>query len=296
MIFALLLHGCATLDREDLKASITSEAGQAKALIGPDWPQSNPRLTTSGDLYMRNLDTQIQSLQELNSIKGNDSLLPRLAGLLYHRFQINGRLPDAEQARSLLATAHGRDHGVEVDLLYAEVLMGFHEFSMAADVLASANAANTRELAALQSRIRLATGQQTDPPDLQDRSPTGLANRANVLFDQGQMLAASRLLREAQERYRNTAPYLLSWIHLQQGIFFLRSGDYESARQFFSAARGRLPQYATAVEHLAETEFALGNNRIAAELYRSVAQQTDNPEFYYQLSRVERAEGNLPAV
>jgi len=299
VLFAIgfLTQACVTGEIQMDQARYLAELDEAKTLIGPEWPlPPDVRLTTSGDVYMANLDGLIASLEQQLRRRTDDSLVARLARTRYHRFQITGLLADAEQARSRLSDAYDRTHGPAIDLSYAEVLMGFHEFQLAQEVLQTAlgNGADPDQVLVINDRINRATGAAVSGPV--NGNPVTLVSRANELVDRGQVLGASRLLKEAQGRYSDTAPYVLAWIQVQQGIVFLRYRDYSSARLFFAAARDRLPQYALATEHLAETESALGNHRFAAELYRSVASQTGNPEFMHQRAIIERLLGNDAAA
>ena len=120
--------------------------------------------------------------------------------------------------------------------------------------------------------------------------------RAAELLNQGLLAGATAQLRQAQESYRDSSPLPLAWIHVQQGIAFLRHGEYEQARTFFAAAHERFPQYFLATEHLAETEGLLGNHQRSVELYRQVTVQNDQPGFWYGLAGAESELGNSEAA
>ncbi|MBT8113957.1 MAG: hypothetical protein KJP04_01160, partial [Arenicella sp.] len=264
---------------------------------GPTWPQgSDTWPTTSGSIYVGNLDGQIEAMQRQLRMRPDDDLLNRLARAHYHRFQISGQLDHAVEARSLLSRAYQRNQGGEIALSYAEVLTGFHEYELALEVLASVqqNGADSGRLSTILRAIRRDTElPQGHADEAEQATPAALVGRAQEHVKRGQIVTATRLLKQAQDSYQKTAPYMLAWIHVQQGIIFLRYQDYASARLFFAAAHQRLPQYAVATEHLAETELALGNISAAEDLYRAVAEQTDNPEFYYQLALATRANGKV---
>jgi tetratricopeptide (TPR) repeat protein len=301
IIFCCLVQACASVDRH-ASTAITADSGVigARALIGPQWPQNtSTRLTTSGDIYLANLDSQIAALEQLASRRPSDHFGAQLALAYYHRFQIMGQLHDAEQARSVLQAAAQREHTQIVDLTHVQVLLGFHEFELANATLdcARQHGGNDETVDELQMAVNRATGTNTAPDSLDPSSPgtnptpVVLVTQAADLLERGNAAAASRLLKSAQDRYLDTAPYLLAWIQVQQGIVFLRHRDYAAAATFFGAAHDRFPQFALATEHLAETQLALGNYRLGADLYRSVSEQTGNPEFYYRLAMAERALG-----
>ena len=274
----------------------------ALALVGPAWPaDTRRRATTSGDIYLANLDSQIAALRVRVQRLADDRSLARLALLRYHRFQVLGTLPDAVAARTLLEAARARSHHVAVDLAAAQVLLGFHEFERSQQAVHAAARAGAAPdvIGARQAAIDAATGvtaetaAQTGPAAAE---PATHVLAAADYADRGEPAAASRLLKQAQDDYADTSPYELSWLHVQQGIVFLRYGELEAARRFFAAAHERFPQYALATEHLAEAELALGRPETARRLYARVAEQTDHPEFWYRLSLAERQLGLAAAA
>lgn len=265
---------------------------KAQQLIAADWPVGvEDRATTSGAVYLANLDGQIDVLEARLAGRQDDLLAAHLARLLYHRFQVLGRLEDGETARARLASVVSAGNpGVALD--YARVLIGFHDFELALRVIddAALNGADTGEAEALRRAIAQARGLAAPADSTQDVSPPSaldLVEQAAQWHARGRPDKASALLRLAQDLYADSSPFTLAWIHVQQGIVFLEHGYYESARRFFAAAHERFPQYTLAAEHLAETELALGRPERAAELYQQVAGISGHPEFYHQLARAE---------
>jgi len=304
LFLCCVLQAC-TMDKRPAHGSPNhADLDQARAVVGVDWPQdSAARPTTSGDIYLANLESQIAALQQRLARRSDDISVTRLALARYHRFQVVGLLEDAEKARSLLSTASGRPHSPVVDLAYAEVLLGFHEFTRAYAALetASNNDADSASVARMRRALNRATGHTPSGDEHTTvfteslQTPVALVTQAAQLIERGHAAEATNLLKAAQDSYHDSAPYLLAWIQVQQGIVFLRYRDFATAHIFFAAAHQRFPQYAVATEHLAETELALGNHRIAIDLYRHVATQTGNPEFYYRLASAERALGDFAA-
>jgi len=301
MALCCLMQACTTVNPEgSVTYSAESDIAQARALMGPEWPQGvDTRLTTAGDIYLANLNSQILALELLMAQRPDDRLLAALALNYYHRFQIVGRLDDAEQALALLQSAAEHEHHSDIDIAHFQVLLGFHKFELAAATLERArqNGARPDSVESLERVLNRSTGAArrietslSAFPSSND-SPVQLVTQAAELLERGQAANASVLLKAAQDGYHDTAPYLLAWIQVQQGIVFLRHKDYLSALTFFTAAHERFPQYALATEHLAETRLALGQYRRAANLYREVSAQTGNPEFYYRLAVAERALG-----
>jgi TolA-binding protein len=285
-------------------AKMGDELEQARAMIGPQWPQlTTGRATTSGEIYLENLNGQIESLERRRLVEIDERWIARLALLRYHRFQISGDIEDAEAARKRLSEAWEQGAGTRLAVAYARVLIGFHEFEKADSVLRAAEEAGGQESAVLElrnslARVRGEATAVTGEAESIDESlaPVVLVGMAADLAAHGWPAAASRALKLAQDRYVDTSPYTLAWIHVQQGIIFLDHKDYASARLFFAAAHQRFPGYTLAAEHLAETELALGHFEAAARLYRAVVANSGHPEFYHQLAKAERALGNTASA
>ncbi|NND44118.1 MAG: hypothetical protein HKN58_02255 [Xanthomonadales bacterium] len=300
----ICLAGCASVNMPaDSGDKSQREINAAIGQIGPRWPASPAQLaTTDGEIYLGNLESQIDAIESRPGLIGRTRFQVALAGLYYQRFQIEGRITDAERARELLDEARSSERLTPQDrLVYAQVLLGFHDFDAAAEQLELAaqhgapDAAVATGRAALDRALQLpdrnAGAMEDSPADY-----VASVRRAAALVDRGQPAAASEHLRNAQDLYGDVNPFPLAWIHVQQGIVFLRHGAYEQARTFFVAAHERFPQYFLATEHLAETEGLLGNHARSAELYRVVTAQNDQPGFWHGLAGAEAALGNTEAA
>lgn len=276
------------------------------APVDPSWPlrQADYR-TTSGSIYLGNLDARIEELSRVVAARDLAVHRTALAGSLYHRYRVVGRLEDAEAALRLLDAAVDAEPAVaEHRLMRAIVRSGFHRFDEALqDLDAAAGAgASPESVIKTQREIRLALGDYESLREDFARSSELvedfdlLALRADLRLQQGDPRGANFLYRAAQTQYRDVSPVPLSWLHLQQGIAHLRLGEVTDAKRFFAAAHERLPQYYLATEHLAECETLLGNHAVARDLYTQVIAQTGNPEFVAALAGLERAAGNTVAA
>lgn len=275
---------------------------RAIAEVGPGWPARVDELrTTSGDIYAGNLDGQIRALVDALERTPDPAHQALLARLFYHRFQLAGRLEDALRARLLVAeVTRAPNADPDALLLQAAIESGFHDFEAALAainraVLAGAPAAQVeRALVPVNRALGRPVASDAAPPAPGDYVARVVA--AADALERGRVERATTLLREAQSAYRDVSPFPLAWIHLQQGIVFLRYGALEPARVFFAAAHERLPQYYLATEHLAETELALGHAARAAELYRKVVEQNGQPAFWHGLALAEAELGNQQAA
>jgi tetratricopeptide (TPR) repeat protein len=288
----------------DTPASTPSNAAAATAApdADPTWPLDPQRYrTTSGAIYLGNLDARIEELERVVAHGGTPHHRVALARSLYQRYQVIGRIADAEAAmRVVEASVAASAAPGEAHALHAILLVSFHRFDEAeAALAAAANAgADAEGLRRTRIELQLARGDYAAMRDEFERSAEIaadfhlLAHRADLRLQLGDPAGAAFLYRAAQSTYRDVNPVPLAWLHVQQGIAWLRQGKVAHAREFFAAAHARLPQYYLATEHLAECEARLGRLDEARRLYHAVIAQTGNPEFIAALSGVEREAGN----
>ena len=287
----------------EARATANSAAGVTPVPArAQNWPAGLDDIqTTSGDIYLGNLDARIDALAAANRRNARADLQVSQAGALYHRYRIRGKLADAEHALGLLDAALAQSpRNAEALALRATVLAGFHRFTAAAadlDAVASANPAKAGALAEARREISLATGRYDLLREDFSRStdPQGgfyeIAFRGNLLLQKGDLAGASAQFRRAQALFTDSSPMPLAWLHVQQGIALLRHGRHADAALFFKAAHDRLPGFTLATEHLAETQTQLRNFDVARGLYARVIADTNNPEFIGALAAMERDAG-----
>lgn len=307
-----MLAGCATPSPSskssvDADVAKSAPAGQTAddVMVDPRWPvRVADYRTTSEDIYLANLEGRVSEFKRALALAPSAGLRNAYASALYHRFRVLGRVEDAELALDLLDEAVQEEPEEAMHrLLRAKVRGAFHQFDGAMDDLNRAAPANDEpEIRQSIDEVELALGRYAELKGKLDASlqPTDnfyeLASRADLRLLQGDFAGADVMYRSAQIAYVDTNPVPLAWLHVQRGIAALRYGNYTDARLFFAAAHERMPKYALATEHLAETEAALGHTDASRALYQSVIEQTGNPEFMGALARVERDAGNMEAA
>lgn len=260
--------------------------------------------TTSGAIYLNNVNGRIAALERAVETRGDaPALRMLLANTLQHRGRLLNDTENLEQAlRQVNIVLEREPENANALVTRAGLYAGFHRFQDAlADLDSAARAgAAQQQLDMTRAGVLIALGQIAKAEALAEpwleENLVDLAFQANRRVDEGKLRAADRLFSKAQAVYDKTNPATLAWLHLQHGVAFLRNQKLQRAHEFFTAAHERFPQYYLATEHLAETEYLLGNYERAAELYQQVSQQTDNPVFYAKLAKTERALGNDDAA
>ena len=109
--------------------------------------------------------------------------------------------------------------------------------------------------------------------------------------ERGETAAAEPLFAQSQARYRSVSPFPLALLDFQRGRMWLGQDDPQRARGWFSAAAQRVPAYAPAQGHLAETDAALGVAEAAIARLRPLTVSADDPDYAAQLARILAAVG-----
>lgn len=283
-----------TASQPSATATISSRPGAT--------PRSRAELpTTSGDLALSNLDSQIAGIEKEAARPGGDpGVKARLASLLLLRGQILGRIADYERADELAdAAVKAAPKSAEARQIMAALHALLHRFAAAEQALATALAlgVNPRELEAARAALLEAAGRSEEALALRERdaadhplvaTQVALAVLASRLGQDGR---AARLFVSAQDGYRDTSPFPLAYLYLQEGLAAERRGKLSRARELFEAALERVPGYAPAACHLAGVLASMGQRGRAIAILEDLTKTADDPEPVGQLAVLLRAAG-----
>lgn len=263
------------------------------------YPASQQALpTTAGAIYLANIDSRIDGLIAAGGGKPGNAGTPSLAEVLYHRFQILGRIDDADRALALMERI---EKPTAADLRErASLRSGLHRFDEALADLTQAQVQSEPHEADAKARraIALATGDYARIKDLieQAEQPSPqfgeLVLRANIAAFKGDIAAASVQFLRAQQTINDTDPYPVAWLYAQQGLTLQRFDQCQPAMIFFDAALERLPGYALALDHQGECLLRMHRLDEARTVYQQLIAQTGNPEYLGGLARVEMQAGH----
>lgn len=285
LLVAGCAHNCCTRDNPGSLTSVTPAPAGMRLPEGV-YPASREALpTTSGDIFLTNLDARIDSLVEAGAAEPGSPGVATLAGLLYHRFKVLGRLRDVERALALLDRIQ-RPNAAQLRLR-AQLRAGLHRFDAALADLDRAAAMDGA--AASDQRLRQAVAfakgdyagirEAIEAADQASARFGELVLRGNFAAFKGHLDIASLQFFRAQQTIHDTDPYPLAWLYTQQGITLLRFGQCQQALPYLRAAEARIPGYALARDHRAECLLRLGRLDAARDLYVSLYAQTGNPIF-----------------
>ncbi|WP_299772020.1 tetratricopeptide repeat protein [uncultured Pseudoteredinibacter sp.] len=284
-------------------ASFEKQVSTAANWIGKTWPQDiDHRASTDSNIYIAHLQISIANDEALWRSKPSLALGQRLLAnylLRYQLFQHSRDLLSSDRLAKRMKKMLGakKQASVQFKHLLAKQASMNHRFT-------EAQALFGQEALPLDLSLLIAHAQgdysdlKTLPnclsADVQDSFE--LSNIAERLLMLGRFKEAIECFQLAEYRYQDVNPFVLSWLQTQVGIAFLEADDIPSANTVFRRAYLRFPSYTLAAEHLAETEFLLGNLAEAESLYLAVTKVSDHPLFIAQLAEVQQKLGKHKAA
>lgn len=261
------------------------------------------RPTTGGEIALGNLAAQIDGLERTLRVSGAEiDTTGRLVALLEMRGRFVGRIADYERAEELAeALVVIFPEQSKSLLVRARTRALLHRFGEARSDLArvrqlgGAGAEYDRLLASIDQ----ATGRFAAALAHRDRAaPAGsaleLGARASLHGEQGEIERATRDFAAAHVAWRastDISPFTPAWLEFEEGLLWMRRGEWESARVHLLEATRRLPGYVLAQGHLAEVEAELGESTAAIVRLRAIVSSSDDPDYAHQLARLLLAAG-----
>jgi tetratricopeptide (TPR) repeat protein len=264
-------------------------------------PHADGRQTTSPEIVFGNLSASIEALEILyRSSHWPPARAKELVDLLLMRGEFLSRISDYERAAEIAEAAVGAPSASANDYLArAACRATFHRFRDAERDLdrAADLGADPETILAARATVFDAQGDGDRALEIRRRSATArptilsLGLLAVTLGDRGDLTAAEPLFDRALATYRDVSPIPVAWCHFQRGRLRIEAGQLEPARESLERARRELPQYTTAIVHLAEVEAALGQREAALARLTPVAETSEDPDGAAQLARLLREAG-----
>jgi tetratricopeptide (TPR) repeat protein len=261
------------------------------------------RRTTAGEIALRNLDAEIETLDRLVTARPQDvAAASALADALQTRAVCLGRIADhlrvARLAEEIVQRAPERG---ESYLRRARAHAALHRFADArADLREAARrGAPPAAVLGLRAKVLAEIGEEDKALRLLQRMPAGeddilsLGAAAALHAARGDSAEAQRIYARAVAEYRDVAPYPVAWIYLQQGAAWEVGGRIDRARAFYEASLERLPRYVPALSRLADLEAAAGRPARAVELLRRAIDISDDPDHRARLAALLRSAGRV---
>ncbi|MEO5761067.1 MAG: hypothetical protein ABIR28_02035 [Vicinamibacteria bacterium] len=257
--------------------------------------------TTDPAVAVTNLNSQIERLQGAIADRETPGRARRteLVDLLIMRGQFLGRIADYEAAIELAQETLKLDpKNPAAWIARAKARETFHEFHSALADLDRAAALGAVENARMaRAPIFQAMGRYEEA--LAIRAPVAelyptiasVGAVASILGERGELDAADRAYVRALGLYRDVSPFPVAWLLQQQGMMWMRAGEFDHARRLIQSAIEVLPSYLQAQVHLASVEAALGNAVAARSRLRRFVDTADDPEAAGVLASVEYLAG-----
>jgi tetratricopeptide (TPR) repeat protein len=297
-----------TKDHPLIKTTQSSRQRQARARLRKI-PLTQPlpidvSKTTSCELFLSNLDHKLSALKRRYQRQPTaPQAVVGYASQLYARGQIYGDLDEVAQALKIVETGlKTSPNAVKLRLLRAQIASTLHRVDITRRELNWIRSLFVKPpypqgvtlelIRTIRADLELETGQNVAAHlskmerEYQSLSFDGFVRAARAREQKGQVTLAQRYYGQAERHFTDVAPIPIAWLNVQRGLMAMHSGDFKSAHVFFKTAYTRCPQYPMAAEHLAEIEGRLGHFERSVELYKSVIQQTQNPEFMVALAEL----------
>jgi tetratricopeptide (TPR) repeat protein len=221
--------------------------------------------------------------------------------LRLERAAIRGQLDDYERALADSAALVAKTPSDErAWRLRINALMRVHEFSAARDAMKQL-AAVVHPSHLVEYEVALADATAGPERSLAGReqlaknwpNPTRLTLQALALAQLGRSDEAKAMIPKAAAALHNNPPQLVAWLLFQWGRIYELHGELATAREFYAAARERMPAHLDATVHLAETMSVGGDTAGARKLVDDALAENRHPELLalaVKLGRTELAE------
>jgi tetratricopeptide (TPR) repeat protein len=261
LVAAALLAAC-----RGGKAPVHDDAGplgsasSISASVVPKLPRSE-----DGNAELGALDRRI----ELHADDLAQSITLRL-----ERAGIRGRLEDYETALAMSATlVKQKPADEQAWRLRVEALLRVHEFANARDALKQlARLVHPSTLVGFEITLAEARGDAEQALVMRADVAKQAANAQNLtlwaaaLAQAGLCDEAVEIIPRAAAAVRDNPPQLLAWLLFQWGRIYELKGELGTAREFFAAARARMPGHLEATAHLVQTLIGTGDTVAARKL------------------------------
>lgn len=280
-----------------------AECASSEARFAADIVTPVSLRTTNGVIAVQNLHARVAGLD--CDITQNGAMSPRaieLIDLLLLRGEFLGRIADYERASSLAEQRVASDQSAGAAFLArARTRATHHRFEDALKDIAQAAAlgVSPEDLIAEQASTLHQLGRDDEALHLAraatDRQADfrALGVLAVLHAERGDLEAAEAAFTACRSQYRKVTPFPLAQMDLQRGRMWLRAGEYERARAWFTSATGFVAAYAPAQAHLAEIEAMSGSRATAIARLRPLAVSSDDPAHADRLAVMLRHTGDL---
>lgn len=265
-------------------------------------PRSMEELpTTAADIYLLNLDGQIEELTRLMKESPPTPVHLRLSSSLhYTRGRFRGDLDEIQLAIDTTAQCVKLEpESPDGYVIRAEQEQSLHRFKEArADIdRAKELGVDAARVTDLETELAWNAGQYSVAiPAIRDarikRPSTGSWMREAMLeHDLGNEANVDAAFEAAEDLIVDTNPLPVAHLDVQRGILKTQIGKLEEAIVFFREAIARVPTYVAANEHLAETLHQLGRDDEATKIYEGIVAISSDPEFMHALAALYAAHG-----
>lgn len=236
----------------------------------------------------------------------SSSAYGRVASLYLARARLSGDYDDYAKAEEMIDKAFevSPSEGYGPFMVRARLNFTLHRLDRVDEDFTMATKMPTRDGRALHRRmlfagnLALQRGEYEEARKLLegaiDNKPslTALASLAQYHWKSADFDEAEKLYREGLEDYSGSEAEPRAWVHLQLGLMDLDRGRYDEALAHYREGEALIRGYWLIEEHIAEILTLQGQTEKAKELYQSIIDRTNNPEFMDSMAGIAQEAGD----
>lgn len=257
--------------------------------------------TTSGDIWLENLEGTIAELERLVSERPEiGQNLQKLASARHLRGRVRGDVGEiALGVDHLTKCLEAQPEDATCALMRAEQEQSLHRFEQARKdlELARREGADPVRVVELETELDWNAGRYDEAmarirkARIERPSTATWIREAQLAYDLGADAEGEAAFERAEDLIADTTPFVVAHLNVQRGIQLAARGKLDEACLFFREAVARLPAYVAANEHLAEALHRLGRDEEATTIYEEVVRRSDDPEFAHALAELYEQRG-----
>ena len=243
--------------------------------------------------YDRDAARLMQQANELRAAAAADPA--KLAALLYRRASLTADFAELRTAEQAIDEALRVAPTPDLVLLRANFNFKMHRLQRAKDDLAHLTDGNTGSpVQTLAAQIAMQEGDYATARAayraLAARTHTwdSIASLAYYESVTGDPAAADRLYVQAEDELSAKEMKSYAWVEVQRGVLNYDHGRFAEALLHYQRAERAYSGYWLVEEHTAEVLDKLGRSDEAIALYRTIIEQTHNPEYVGALAAIVR--------
>ncbi len=239
--------------------------------------------TTSSEIAIGNLNSQIDSLEKLMNSKSSTIHKNKYTDLLLTKMQFFNNFDDLQKVKNLVDITSKNVEQIQVNMKY---FVFIHDYNLASRELAKIDRKKyPRIYTEAERKISLGRG-VAKLKDFSQKSFTNSIRLANKLANEGKFKLAEEKLLETLYNVESTSPFPVSYLYFNLGLLFgEKNQNLVKAKMYYKKAIELIPEYSSATVHLTEIYISEGQFEKSLKMLKALEKNRD-PEVFSTLSEI----------